>query len=228
MKNAGHSTLESMGQALWYNRWTMNKFSQYLSGDILEVGCGIGNFTKDLSTYGNVWAIDIDSVGLSLTKKHKSKNIQVGFGDIEKGKYFFGKRKFQTLVCLNVLEHIKHDDQAIKNMYSLLSPGGHLILLVPIHPELYGSIDKAIFHFRRYVPTAIVSTLEKAKFKIISSRKLNFIGALGWWFSGRILGRDSVSKRRIALFNSVAPWVLPIEDIVEPPIGTSILVIAKR
>ncbi|MDP2684909.1 MAG: class I SAM-dependent methyltransferase, partial [bacterium] len=58
--SAGGETLESMSQAVWYNRWTLNKFKKYLNGDILEIGCGIGNFTKELAKYGKVWAIDIN------------------------------------------------------------------------------------------------------------------------------------------------------------------------
>ncbi len=228
MQTPGHSTLESMSQALWYNRWTTNKFSPYLTGDILEVGCGIGNFTPALAQYGNLWAMDIDHLGLRLTKRFASRSTRVGFGDIEKGKYFFHKRRFDTLVCLNVLEHIKQDARAIKNMYSLLSRGGHLILLVPVYPALYGTMDRAIDHYRRYMPQEIRKTLTRSGFHVVSARKLNFVGAIGWWLSGRVLKRTSVSKRRIALFNRIAPWVLPFENIIEPPFGTSILIIAQK
>lgn len=228
MQTHGHTTLESMSQALWYNRWTMNKFSSFLTGDILEVGCGIGNFTPALARFGRVWAIDIDRDALARTKKQIADGVKVGFGDIEKGKYFFPKRKFDTLVCLNVLEHIQSDGDAIQNMHTLLHIGGHLILLVPIYKALYGTIDSAIGHYRRYAPTEILRLLTNSGYLIVSSRKLNFLGAIGWWLSGRVLRRSTVSKRRIWLFNRVAPWVLPVEDLIEPPFGTSILIVAKR
>ncbi len=228
MQTHGHTTLESMSQALWYNRWTMNKFSSFLTGDILEVGCGIGNFTPALARFGRVWAIDIDRDALARTKKQITDGVKVGFGDIEKGKYFFSKRKFDTLICLNVLEHIQNDGDAIQNMHTLLHTGGHLILLVPIYQALYGTIDSAIGHYRRYAPTEILRLLTNSGYLIVSSRKLNFLGAIGWWLSGRMLRRSTVSKRRIWLFNRVAPWVLPVEDLIEPPFGTSILIVAKR
>jgi len=217
-----------MSQALWYNRWTMNKFSRFLSGEILEVGCGIGNFTAAIAKYGKLWAIDIDRHSLAKTKRHQSHSVHIGAGDIEKGSYFFNNQKFDTLVCLNVLEHIKDDVQAVKNMQHILKPDGHLILLVPIYQALYGTIDTAIGHYRRYSPTAIVSLLKDSGFTIVKSRKLNFLGAIGWWLSGRVLKRDTVSKRRIKLFNTVAPIVLPFEDLIEPPFGTSILIVAKK
>lgn len=228
MITPGHMTLESMGQALWYNRWTMNKFTPYVNGDILEVGCGIGNFTPALAKIGKVWAMDIDRHSISKTKSLKLKSVRVGLGDIEKDRYFFDNRKFDSIVCLNVLEHIKNDVRALTNMHGLLKKNGRLILLVPIHPLLFGTIDLAIDHYRRYKPNGIVDELKDAGFHIISTRKLNFVGAFGWWFNGKILKRKRVSRRGIKLFNHLAPLLLPIEDVIEPPFGTSILVIAKK
>ncbi len=228
MKHPGHITLENMNQALWYNRWTMNKFKQFLHGDILEVGCGIGNFTQSLASFGSVWAIDIDAVCISETKKRAQKKARVGFGDIEKGNYFFSKKRFDSIVCLNVLEHIRNDGRAIANIYRLLSPGGHLILLVPMHQELYGSIDRAIQHFRRYDNQKLTKLLTKNKFHIVSVRKLNFLGAVGWWVAGKILKSETVEDRQIKLFNGIAPFVLPLEDLFPPVFGTSVLVVAQK
>src|SRR3990172_7689827 len=107
--NSSQKTLESMSQAQWYNRWTLAKFASYLRGDILEIGCGIGNFTKSLLKYGNVWAIDIDKENLNQTKNVVEGGAKVGFGDIEQGKYFFTKKSFDCVICINVLEHIHKD-----------------------------------------------------------------------------------------------------------------------
>src|SRR3989338_7377722 len=132
MENSGAKTLESMSQAVWYNRWTLSKFKKYLK------------------RYGKVWAIDIERGYINETKEKVNGKAFVGEGNIESGKYFFDKREFNTVVCLNVLEHIKDDRAAIKNLFQLLEAGGYLILLVPSHPNLYGVIDASIGHFRRY------------------------------------------------------------------------------
>lgn len=219
-------TLESMSQAVWYNRWTLNKFKKYLKGNILEVGCGIGNFTKSLKEYGDVYAIDINENYIKEVRKQIGE--QAGFGDIEKDKYFFGDKLFDTIVCINVLEHIKKDGQALKNLYKLLKESGHLILLVPVHPFLFCEIDKSIGHFRRYVKDQLIEKLNDFGFKILSSRKLNFLGAIGWYVSGKIFRENKINEKKIKIFNLVAPLVLPFEDIIEPPSGTSILLIAKK
>lgn len=222
----GFETLENMNQAKFYNKWTLKKFEKYLKGSILEVGCGIGNFTATLSIYGDVTAIDIDQ---NLIKKFTNKNtdIKVGFGDIEKGDYFFPKKTFDTIVCINVLEHIENDEKALENIYKLLKKDGNLIILVPIYNFLYGEIDRSIGHFRRYEPDDLVRRIKNHGYKIISHKKLNFLGAIGWFISGKIMKNTKVTESKIKLFNLISP-ILILERIIEPPVGTSILIIAQK
>lgn len=226
--DSGKQTLESMSQAVWYNRWTLKKFEEYLNGKILEVGCGIGNFTNDLSKYGQIYAIDLNENYIKQLQKKVGNRIEVGIGDIESGTYFFDNKKFNSIVCINVLEHIENDLKSLKNMYSLLEKEGYLILLVPAFAFLYGEIDKAIGHYRRYDLKKIIYLLKKVGFTITKVKKINFLGAIGWWFSSKILSDNKVSEEKIKIFNKVSPFILPLEDIIEPPFGTSILVIAKK
>ncbi len=223
----GTSTLESMSQAGFYNRWTLNKFKKFLKGDILEVGCGIGNFTKTLSQYGRVTAIDIDDYLIKEAKKNGDVKIQTGYGDIEKRKYFFNNKKFDTIVCVNVLEHINDDVIALRNINKLLKKNGTLILLVPIYTFLFGEIDRTVHHYRRYNPKFISKKMELLGYRIISSRKLNFVGAIGWFISGKIFKNKQVTENKIKLFNLISP-LLYLENLIEPIIGTSILIIAKK
>lgn len=220
-------TLESMSQAVWYNRWTIKKFEKYLKGDILEIGCGIGNFTKDLKKYGKVWAIDIQGSYIKELKE-KGEGEGVGVGDIEKGKYFFKDMKFDCIVCINVLEHIKDDQKALENIFKLLKKDGCLILLVPAFGFLFGEIDKAIGHYRRYTINDLQKLLTEIGFKVIYKRILNMLGAFGWFISSKLLSEDKVDEKKIKIFNFLAPIMLPLEDMIQPPFGTSLLVIAKR
>lgn len=224
----GTKTLESMSQAQWYNRWTLKKFIPYLKGDILEVGFGIGNFTKELTRFGNVFAIDIDKEHVKDTTALLEGEAKVGLGDIEKGTYFFKDREFDSIVCINVLEHIQDDRRALNNIYNLLKKEGYLILLVPAHQFLFGEIDKSIGHFRRYNKKSLISLTKKTGFKIEKVRILNMLGAIGWLISSKFFSEDSVNEKKIKIFNFIAPITLPLEDFFAPPFGTSILVIAKK
>lgn len=224
----GKLTLESMNQAEWYNQWTLNKFKEYLNGKILEIGCGIGNFTQILTNYGQVWGIDISKDYVEQTKNLVGNKASVGIGDIEMGEYFFKGEKFNSIVCLNVLEHIENDVEAVKNMYKLLDDKGNLILLIPANPFLYGEIDRAIHHYRRYTKKEIMSKLKKEGFSTVNFRSLNIIGAIGWFISGRIFKNKIVAQSKIKLFNLLAPIFLKIEDVINPPFGTSFLIIVRK
>lgn len=229
MKNLyDKDTLESMSQAVWYNQWTVNQFKKFLHGDILEVGCGVGNFTKQLLFFGGVSAIDIKKDYLKQTKELIGSEGQAGFGDIEKGSYFFKDKKFDAIVCLNVLEHIQDDEAALKNLFNLLKKEGRLVLIVPSENFLYGEIDRAIGHFRRYEKTELIKKLSAAGFEVIKSKKLNFLGAIGWFIAGKIFREKKIKKENIKIFNLIAPFILSLENLVEPPIGISILTVAQR
>lgn len=225
---AGSQTLESMSQAVWYNQWTLDKFKGYLKGSILEVGCGIGNFTKTLVDFGKVWAIDIQDRYIRQAEELTNGKVKIGFGDIEKGDYFFQEKEFDSEICINVLEHIEDDEKTLKNLYVLLKNNGYLILIVPSHPFLYGKIDSSIGHFRRYTKNNIKEKTEKAGFRVIKCRRINFLGGLGWFLAGRIFSDSTVSETKIKIFNFLAPTFLPLENIIEPPIATSILMICKK
>jgi SAM-dependent methyltransferase len=223
----GSITLESMNQAKWYNKWVFKKFENYLGGDILEVGCGIGSFTSELLKFGKVWAIDIDRNFINYSRA-KDQNLHIGLGDVEKRKYFFGDRKFDSVVCLNVLEHIEGDEKALVNLHSLLKNDGNLIIIVPINQFLYGGIDKAIGHFRRYEGEEFIKKMNNLGFEIRYQRKLNFLGSIGWFVAGRILIQSTISEENIKLFNILAPIFLKFENYFEPPLGTSLLLIATK
>lgn len=221
-------TLESMSQAVWYNQWTINQFSNFLHGDILEVGCGVGNFTKLLFSFGTVSAIDINKDYLKLTKRIIGNRGEVGVGDIEKGKYFFKDKKFDTIICLNVLEHIQNDVGALDNLFDLLKKDGRLILIVPSEKFLYGEIDRSIGHFRRYGKPDLFKKLKTAGFDNVKLRKFNILGAIGWFIAGRILKDKKVKKGNIKIFNLIAPVILSLENFAEPPVAISILAIAQK
>lgn len=226
--NSGEQTLINMSLAKGYNQWLLSQFSPFLKGDILEVGCGIGNFTPLLAKFGKVSAIDIEEEYIKRLSNISQKNFTVGLGNIENGQYFFKDRLFDTIICLNVLEHIKDDTRALANLYNLLKPGGCLILIVPAHSFLYGKIDSSIGHFRRYDKGNLIQLFQDAGFNVTKARKLNLLGAFGWFISGRIFKDHQVEKNKIKIFNKISSKILVLERFIEPPLGISILMIGQK
>lgn len=228
MDKTGKETLKIMKTVGWYNNWLFSHVSPFLKGKIFEVGAGIGNFTELLAEKGEVWAIDVEKDYINSLEARYGKRIRVGYGDIEKGNYFFKRQNFDTVVCMNVLEHIEDDDRAVKNIYNLLTEGGKLLLLVPAHWFALGTLDKNLGHFRRYSKNELAEKLDKAGFEIKNMRFLNFIGIWGWFLNSRILKKPTLTKNQLKIFNSFSRPFLFIEKYIEAPLGLSILAVAQK
>ena len=135
---------------------------------------------------------------------------------------------FDTVLCINVLEHIQDDLAAIKNMLSVLKPGGKLLLYVPAIQWAFGSIDKALGHFRRYSHSRILSLVESAEAEIQLMHYVNFVGVLGWFYANRIRKDDVIQRSNAQLVDRMVPYLSALERLVRPPIGQSLFaVIAK-
>jgi len=225
MDKVGEYALMVMKKATWYNSWLLSFFDKYICGDILEVGSGIGNFTVLLKKYGEATAIDVNR---EYNNKNKVKGVQRGFGDIEKGDYFFRDKKFDTVVCLNVIEHVENDEKAFTNIYKLLRKGGKFILLVPAHKLLYGKYDRLLGHFKRYNAGQLRSSILKSGFTIDKLRYINWWGAIGWFIFIKLLKRNDFPEKEVGIFDYFGRILLWPEKLFEFPFGLSVLLVAEK
>jgi SAM-dependent methyltransferase len=136
--------------------------------------------------------------------------------------------KFDTVICLNILEHLKNDRDAVANMSSLLEPGGRLIILVPALKALYGSMDISFEHIRRYNKRDLKSLIRNQDLEIVKFYYLNFLGLLGWFVNGRILRKKELPENQTKLFDKLVPFLGFAEKIIKPPLGQSLILIAKK
>lgn len=224
----GAETLKRMETVPFYNDLIFKQFKSLLRGNILEIGCGIGSFTKEMLRFGSVTAVDIEEEYIRKTKLKTKNKASVGFGDIEKGTFFFRKRNFDTIVCLNVLEHIHKDQDALKNIYKLLNPQGRVFLLTPAHPTAYGEIDKGLSHFRRYTKKSLSNKFRKAGFAVETVYYFNAVGIFGWFLNSRVLKRKILPSNQLVLFRFLAKPILFIEKFIKPPFGLSVCLIATK
>ncbi len=225
----GEETLKRMDTVGFYNDLIFDMAKKYMNGDILEAGSGIGSFTKKLSHQGEVTAIDIQKHYVSKMKRELKHVAQVGLGDIEKGKYFFGdKKRFDSIICLNVLEHIADDKAALRNMYKLLRKNGHIFLLTPAHSQFYGSLDKNLGHERRYSLNKLAALFEQCGYKVQKKYYFNVLGGLGWLLNSRVLRRKIIPSNQLKMFSVVARLPLFIEKLIKPPFGLSCVIVASK
>ena len=132
---------------------------------------------------------------------------------------------FDAVLCFNVLEHIPDDAAVLARFRELLKPGGAACLIVPAHPALYGPLDDAFGHERRYSAGELRAKLAAAGLKPLEIRHVNAVGAAGWLVQSRILRRRSLPRRGLAVFDRLVPLLRPL-DALPLPVGLSLWSVA--
>ncbi len=231
-ESAGLRTLRIMEGAGAYNRWLFDQCKPHLGEHVLEVGAGVGNITKLLLHKPSVVVTDFSDEYVSelRSKFWHFQNLKIAALDLTKEdsvKRFGHPKDIDTILSMNMLEHIENDQLAVKHMYSLLPAKGRLVILVPAHAWLFSEMDRHLGHFRRYTKNSLSCVLENAGFKVIRSRYLNWIGAIGWFVNGRLLRKKLIPSRQIRLFDLII-LLLGMERYVSPPFGLSVLIIAEK
>lgn len=226
----GKQTLEKMDEAKNYANWLLAQIRPYLKGEVLEVGCGLGTFTKRLVGYGlPVWALDMNRNYLTKVRKEISKDkATIFWADIEQGVNLPKYKKFKTILCFNVLEHLKDDKGALKNIYKLLKIDGYLLLIIPAHRILFGEMDKALGHHRRYEKKDLEMLLRRSGFFVEKTRSLNLFGVIGWLVNSRILRRRLLPKNQLRIFDKLLVPLLKFENWLPLPFGLSLLAVARK
>jgi SAM-dependent methyltransferase len=228
----GVETLLRMADVGAYNDWVYRRIQPYLGERVLEVGCGIGNMSGYYAERRLLVCLDLlpESLALVRAKLGDRANVHAVRGDIcaEVTIAELAPYAFDTAVMLNVLEHIEDDARALAAVHRLLVPGGRLVLLLPAEHYLYGTIDRALGHYRRYAPSEVRPLLRAARFETERMEYMNLPGILGWFVNGRLLRRRLLPRPQLALFNLLAPLFEALESKVTPPRGQSLLVVARK
>jgi len=201
-----------------YNRWLFDRCEPYLGRRVLDAGAGIGTFSELASPGREVVALEPDPELAAVLKRRFAGRTDV---TVAEGAAEDVEGRFDSVVCLNVLEHIPDDVGALKRFHEVLVPGGRLLLLVPAHPSLFGSIDRAVAHERRYDKGGLRSQLVRTGFAVETLRLVNPLGALGWLWSSRIRQTEQVPEGPLLLYDRLVP-VLRLLDRVEWPLGLSV------
>ena len=230
--DVGARTLRRMAGLQAYNKWLHDRFDAFLGKRVLEVGSGVGNQTRYFADRERVVASDIEAHYLrELRRRFEDKaHVRVAsfhFPLSDADRADLQGERIDSIVCMNVLEHIEHDRETLTDFASVLQPGGRMVLLVPAMPALYGTLDKALLHFRRYDKEGLARLVSECGFDVQQIRFLNRLGVAGWWLNSRVLKRRVLPKGQLAAFR----WLMPLlkrEEQHPPSFGMSLLVLATK
>jgi SAM-dependent methyltransferase len=223
---------ERMARAANYVAWQARLVHRELGRRVLEVGCGVGNFTGTLLDREAVIAVDIEPACIARLKQRYggSPNLHTFVCDVASLE-FRDLARFEpdSCVCLNVLEHTEDDLAALEAMASVLAPGGRIVLIVPAFQALYGPIDRNLGHFRRYNRGLLGRLASRAGLRLRKAHYSNCLGFFGWWTNARVLKREAQSAHQIEVFDRfLVPVISAVEAVVAPPFGQSIVAVLER
>lgn len=223
--------LDSMSEARNYHRWILSNFAPFLGGDIIEVGAGTGSFAEHLLRAAPEAELTLlepaENLFPQLKKRHASNShVKFLLGSLEE---YSGFLSADTVVLVNVLEHVERDQQYLEKIFRILRPGGSLLLYVPALPLLYGSLDVTFGHFRRYRRRELREKISESGFKISVLKYMNFVGFFSWFLSARIIRQKTLYASEVRAFDHwVIPWCSKLEQSWAPPIGQNLLAIARK
>lgn len=229
--NEGFTTLERMNGAVHYNAWLGRKFRPHLGARVLEVGAGLGTITEQLAPGRELCiALEVEPFYVERLRARFKDTPQVRphLSGVELADWqALARERIDTVVLSNVLEHIEDDAAAVRNFRHVLPQGGKLLILVPALPALFGSLDEAVGHHRRYTPEALRTVLSANGFVVESLEWMNLLGIPGWYVNGKLFRRRAVPALQLKLYDRLAPALGRLESKFRLPIGMSLFAVAR-
>ncbi len=218
-----------------YNKWILSKFKPYMGKHFLEIGTGQGNFKKMFSAFSDSYvSIDIDDKVIDRAKQRDpSGNYIVADAASSDFASKLMAHPIDTVICVNVLEHIPAHKEALNNMVNIMQPGGHLLLFSPSFMHLYNDLDRLAGHVRRYRKGDIKGLLEaNPNAQLIVNEYFNPVGAFGWWLNKFVSHKNINSgnvNRQVLFFDK---YVVPVSRFFNPLFkniwGQSIYAVIKK
>jgi glycosyltransferase involved in cell wall biosynthesis/protein-L-isoaspartate O-methyltransferase len=229
-RDPGAHILDSLAGTRRFNRWMADTVRPWVGTRVLELGAGIGNMTQQLAGGRKRYvSTDIDDEHLARQRVRFSgrPTMEIRRCDLCNTEDFAGLQgQFDTVVCLNVVEHVADDLAALRNIRSALAPGGRAIILVPQDQRIFGTLDKVLGHFRRYCPEQLSARMEQAGFVMERTIHFNRVTRPGWWWNGRVLRRRSFGRLQLRVFDCLVPLSRRIDSTL-PWTAVSIIGIGR-
>jgi glycosyltransferase involved in cell wall biosynthesis len=226
----GSNILVSLANVPHFNRWMGDVLRPYLGTRVLEIGAGIGNLTRRFTPRDAYTATDINPHYIDYLRRTLGGRpyLDVRKCDLADAHDFEELRgRYDTVVCLNVLEHVPDESAALANIRTALQTGGRAIVLVPQNPNLHGTLDEVLGHVRRYTRQSLREALEKAGFEVEHVFDFNRATTPAWWWNGKVLKRRHFGRVQLKLVNHTV-WLMRPLDAILPWHGTSVVAVAKR
>lgn len=219
-----------------YSQWIYHMYAEHIGKNVLDIGGGIGtaiNFYIRKAERVITTELFDNQIDIMNERFKKFPYFKAVKADIIKDD-FSEYGLFDTIILINVLEHIEDDVQALMNMRNLLTENGKIVVCVPAVRKLYCYMDKNVGHYRRYGKGELRTKAEKAGLRVIENKYMNFMGIIPYFLKGK-LAKDtgggystSIEEGESKLYSIATSILEPIEHIVKPPVGISEFIILSK
>jgi glycosyltransferase involved in cell wall biosynthesis len=226
----GSNILVDLASTPNFNRWMADTLRPFVGARVLEVGAGIGNLSRQFLPRERYTATDVNPHYL-----HYLDNQAEGrpYMDVQRfdlsnpaeARHLGGG--YDTVLCVNVLEHVADENQALTNLRTVLAPDGRAVVLVPQNQKLYGTLDEALEHVKRYSRRELKEALEKNGFEVERILDFNRVTTPAWWVNGILLRRRHFSRLQLKIVNQLT-WLFRLLERVLPWHGASLIAVARR
>jgi glycosyltransferase involved in cell wall biosynthesis len=225
----GSQILGRLNRAPRFTKWMADVIRPYVGEHVLEIGAGTGNLTLQLIPRQLYWASDINPLYLTYLENvaRNRPYLRISYTDGQLGHTYPKEQKFDTVICLNVIEHLVDDLGALQNIREVLERGGRAIILVPCGPWLFGTLDDVLGHQRRYTRQQLEELADKAGFRLDTMLEFNRVGIIAWWINGKLLRRHTFGFWQIKLLNLLAPLFRMLDKFLPLPPLSLIAVLSE-
>lgn len=224
--------LEDLGDMPNYNGWIVDHFAPWLNGRAVEIGAGLGTISERLRA--NVDHLDLVEPSPDLARRLGDKfgadpDLTVSDQTLEAWMAGVRPATYDSIVMVNVLEHIEDDFSAARGLHEALKTGGALLIFVPALPFLFSKLDKIYGHYRRYTKPTLHDCVSAAGFEIEKLHYVDVAGVLPWWLLNTVLGKTSFHAPSLQVYDKVVvPVTRTCESVLRPPFGKNLILIARK
>jgi SAM-dependent methyltransferase len=230
--------LEAMAGASNYHEWILEIFKPFLGQHLLEVGAGLGSFSELILKHHSCQTLSLVEPSAAMYEQlvgnarrlQTIARVETYYGTLREVAALIKSRQTpDSIIYVNVLEHIRDDDGELDTIYEALSEAGRVLMFVPALPWLYGAFDERVGHVRRYTKFELERKLKRAGFRMLLSNYFDFAGIGPWWVKYCLLRSATMQPDGVRLYDR---WVVPaahrIEAFISPPIGKNIIAVAEK
>lgn len=231
-----HEAQARLGHLMAYYAWTLDLFGSHFDGPAADAGAGSGHFSELLSERASPLLLLEGGQENLEALRHRfagKAGISVRECDLTRCEELLRQHAVRSIFTLDVLEHLPDDLAVLRQFHAALPAGGMLYIKVPALQWLYGPVDEASGHFRRYTRAGLAKVVREAGFEIAKCRYMNIAGVAPYFLKSRILKRSENFSRTFSIgqirrIQRLMPALRTLDRVTGAPVGLSVVCVARR